>query len=277
MPSNQLNEPQLQKLANQIRLSVLEMIHHAGSGHTGGSLGMADVFTALYFSILNHDPKKPDWPDRDRAVLSNGHICPLLYATLAYAGYFDISELNTLRQLGSRLQGHPHSLDLPGVENSSGPLGQGMSQAVGMALAYKIDKKPGRIYCLTGDGELDEGQAWEAFMFAGNNKLDNLTFIIDRNNAQIEGKTEDVMPLEPLKAKLEAFNLFVIEINGHNIEEITDAFLKAKMISQKPVAIIAHTIMGKGVSFMEGDYHWHGKAPNDEEYQKAIKELKGQL
>jgi len=239
-------------------------------------LGMADIFTVLYFHILNHDPKDPEWPERDRLVLSNGHICPVLYATMAHRGYFPVEELKTLRKFGSRLQGHPHREFLPMLETSSGPLGSGLSQAVGMALADMIDHKDRerRIYCLTGDGELDEGQNWEAIMLAGKHKLHNLVTVVDRNNIQIDGYTEDVMPLESLSDKWEANNWHVIEIDGHNMEEIADAFEAAKTIYEKPTVIIAHTIPGKGVKEFERDYRWHGKPPNKDEAAMALKELR---
>jgi transketolase len=264
----------LEITANKIREKVVEMLLEAGSGHLAGSLGMADIFTVFYFHILKHNPKNPLWEERDRVVLSNGHICPVLYATLAYAGYFPIHQLSTLRKLGSPLQGHPHRGSLPGIETSSGPLGEGLSQAIGMALAAKMDNKKWRTYCFMSDGEHDEGNVWEAIMFAAKNRLSNLTVIIDRNNIQIDGFTEDVMPLEPLREKYEAFNWNVIEINGHNMEEVVDAVSEAEAIFEKPTAIIAHTIPGKGVSFAERDFKWHGKAPNKEEAKKALKELR---
>ncbi len=264
---------QLNKKAQNIRQTVIEMLVHAGSGHTAGSLGMADIFTALYFSVLDHDPKKPDWPDRDRLVLSNGHICPVLYACLAEAGYFNKKMLSTMRELGSPLQGHPHRGSLPGIENTSGPLGLGLSQACGMAMAGEMDKKNYSVYCLLSDGEMQCGQTWEALMFAGKNKLKNLTAIIDRNNIQISGTTDQVMPLEPLKAKLEAFNWHVLEIDGHNMSEIINACHEAKAIWNRPVMIIAYTIPGKGVKFMEYDHRWHGIAPNKKQAEKALKQL----
>lgn len=266
---------EIERLAQKIRQDIIEMLLEAKSGHSAGPLGMADIFTALYFGdVLNHDPKKPDWPDRDRVILSNGHICPAHYAVLAHAGYFPIKELKTLRKLGTRLQGHPHRGSLPGVENTSGPLGQGTSIAIGVAMAAKMDNKKYQVYCITGDGEQDEGQVWEAIMFAGKHKLDNLTFILDRNNIQIDGHTEDVMPLEPLKEKYEAFNWHVREIDGHNIEEIIDAVNYAKSVYERPVMIIAHTIPGKGVEFMEWKPEWHGKSPNPEEAKKALHEIR---
>lgn len=256
---------ELELKANVIRQDIIKMLVAAGSGHSAGPLGMADIFTALYFHILNHDPKKPDDPKRDRLVLSNGHICPVLYATLAHANYFPIHELKTLRMLGTRLQGHPHRGALPGIETTSGPLGSGLSQASGMALVAKMDNLPWRVYCLTSDGEHDAGNTWEAVMFAGKNKLHNLTQIIDRNNIQIDGYTEDIMPLENLRAKYESFNWHVIEIDGHNFEEIIDACDQAKAIYEKPTLILAHTIPGKGIDYMEGDYKWHGNPPGTQD------------
>ena len=264
----------LEEIANRIRETIIETLVEAGSGHSAGSLGMADIFTAFYFHILKHDPKNPNWDDRDRLILSNGHICPVRYVAMAYAGYFSLEELKTLRKLNSRLQGHPYRVALPGVETTSGPLGSGLGQAVGMALAAQLDKKNYRIYCLMSDGEQDEGNTWESVMFAGKNKLNNLTAFIDRNNIQIDGFTEDVMPLEPLKDKYESFGWHVLEIDGHNFEQIVDAVNVAKTIYEKPTVIIAHTIPGKGVSFMEKDYLWHGKPPTKEEAEIALKELR---
>ncbi len=253
----------LELKANTIRQSVIEMLTEAGSGHTAGPLGMADVFTLLYFGILKHDPENPDWEERDRLVLSNGHICPVLYATLAHAGYFAMEELMTLRKLGTRLQGHPHWGTLPGVETSSGPLGSGLSQAVGMALAERIDNPYSSkfFYCLTGDGELEEGQIWEALMLAGKEKLSNLIVIVDRNGIQIDGYTKDVMPLEPLAEKFEAFNFDVQEVDGHNIRSLNDAIGKAQSVYSQPSVIIAHTIASKGVDVFERDFRWHGNPP----------------
>ena len=263
--------------ANEIRESVITMLVAAGSGHTAGPLGMADVFTALYFDLLRHNPKDPTWEERDRLILSNGHICPILYATMAHAGYFPVEELETLRKFGSKLQGHPHREFLPSLENSSGPLGSGLSQIVGMALADRIDNgvtTQKYFYCLLGDGELNEGNNWEAVMLAGKERLRNVIAIVDRNNIQIDGYTEDVMPLDSLTAKWEAFNWHVQEIDGHNIEAIVDAVHKAKAIFEKPSVIIARTIPGKGVRDFERKFEWHGKAPNKEEANMALKELR---
>ncbi len=253
----------LERKANSIRQSIIEMLTEAGSGHTAGPLGMADVFTLLYFGIMKHDPENPEWPERDRLVLSNGHICPVLYATLAHAGYFPVQELLTLRKLGSRLQGHPHRGTLPGIETSSGPLGSGISQAVGMALAERIDNPYSSkfFYCLTGDGELNEGQIWEALMLAGKEKLNNLVVIVDRNGIQIDGYTKDVMPLEPLTEKFESFGFDVQEVDGHNIRALNDAIGKAQSIYGQPSVIIAHTIASKGVDVFERDFRWHGNPP----------------
>lgn len=272
--------------ANDIRVSIIESLIEAGSGHTAGPLDMADIFATLYFHSLKHDPAKPNWPERDRVVLSNGHICPVLYATMAHAGYFPVEELKTLRKFGSRLQGHPHRDFLPMLETSSGPLGSGLSQAVGMALADRMDHgltSNKRIYALLSDGELESGQIWEAAMLAGKEKLQNLTAVLDRNNIQIDGYTENVMPLESVSDKWRAWNWHVIEIDGHNIEEIADAFEQAKAISGKPTIIIAHTIAGKGVVEFERDYRWHGnppgkgptdKIPADKQGETALAELR---
>jgi transketolase len=265
---------ELQLKATEIRTSIIEMLLEAGSGHSAGPLGMADIFTALYFEVMNIDPNKPDWADRDRLVLSCGHICPVLYATLAYRGYFPRSELMTLRRYGTRLHGHPHNLALPGIETSSGPLAQGLSQAVGMALAAKMDDKKWRTYAILSDGEHNEGQLWEAIMFAGKNKLNNLTAIVDRNNIQIDGFTEDVMPLEPLPDKYRSFGWYVLEIDGHNFNEIIAALRHARAVFEKPTVIIAHTVPGKGVDFMENDYRWHGKPPKADEAKIALRELR---
>lgn len=264
----------LEEMATRLREDVIKMVSGAGSGHVAGPLDMADVFTAFYFHILKHDPKRPNWNERDRLVLSNGHICPIQYAALARAGYFPLEELKTLRQIGTRLQGHPHRKAPPGVETTSGPLGSGISQAIGMALAARLDNKKYRIYCLTSDAEHEEGNTWEAVMFAGKNKLNNLTVVIDRNNIQIDGFTENVMPLEPLRAKYESFNWHVVEINGHDFHDIISAVAEAQAIYEKPTVIIAHTIAGRGVSFMERDYLWHSKPFKPGEREAALKELR---
>lgn len=267
---------ELERKANDIRQSIIHMLVEAGSGHTAGPLGMTDIFTLFYFYVLKHDPKNPDWPDRDRLVLSNGHICPVLYATMAHAGYFPLEELKTLRKFGSRLQGHPHREYMPWLENSSGPLGAGLSQAAGMALADRMDKKENDrfIYCFMSDGELDEGNSWEAIMLAGKYRLRNLIAIVDRNNIQIEGDTEEIMPLEPLADKWRSFNWHVIEVGGHDFKALYEAVEEAQAIHESPTVIIAHTIPGKGVKEFERDYKWHGKAPNKEEADMALKELR---
>jgi transketolase len=264
----------LESTANKLRKDVVSMIFEAGSGHIAGSLGMAEIFTAFYFDILNIDPKNPHFKDRDRLVLSNGHICPIQYAALARASYFPIEELKTLRKFGSRLQGHPHRGSLSGIETSSGPLGSGISQAIGIALSAKLDNKKWRTYCITSDGEHEEGNTWEAIMFAGKNRLSNLTVVVDRNNIQIDGFTENIMPLESLRAKYESFNWYVLEIDGHSFEQIISAVAEAKAIYEKPTVIIAHTIPGKGVSFMENDYRWHSKVLTKNDEQKALSELR---
>ncbi len=264
----------LEYMANTLREDVIKMVSGAGSGHIAGPLDMADIFTAFYFHILNHKPKRSTWGGRDRLVLSNGHICPVQYAALARAGYFPVEELKTLRQLGTRLQGHPHRKVLPGVETTSGPLGSGISQVIGMALAAKLNNEKHRVYCLTSDGEHQEGNTWEAVMFAGKNKLSNLTVVVDRNNIQIDGFTENIMPLEPLRQKYESFNWHVIDIDGHDFYQIISAAAEAKAIYEKPTVIIAHTIAGKGVSFMERDYLWHSKPFKPGEAEKALAELR---
>lgn len=274
----------LEEKANEARQLVIQTLLEAGSGHSAGPLGMADIFTAFYFHILNQDPKNPDWPDRDRLVLSNGHICPIRYVSMAQAGYFPIEELKTLRKINSRLQGHPHRTILPGLETTSGPLGEGISQGIGIALAAKLDKKNYYTYVITGDGEHDEGNIWEAIMLAGKIKLNNLVVIIDRNNIQIDGFTEDVMPLESLREKYEAFNWEVLEVDGHNIRSFVDAISESHAVYEKPTCIIAHTIPGKGVDFMEKDFRWHGMPPDikdvtgappkGEQAKKALAELR---
>ncbi len=253
----------LELKANTIRQSIIEMLTEAGSGHTAGPLGMADVFTLLYFGILKHDPKNPDWEERDRLVLSAGHICPVLYAAMAHSGYFPVEELLTLRKFGSRLQGHPHREMLPGLETSSGPLGSGLSQAVGMALAERIDNPYSSkfFYCITGDGELNEGQIWEAAMLAGKEKLNNLIMIVDRNGIQIDGYTKNVMPLEPLAEKFESFGFDVQAVDGHSMRALNDAIGKAQGVYGQPSVILAHTIASKGVDVFERDFRWHGNPP----------------
>ena len=265
----------LEIIANDIREDIIKMLEHAGSGHSAGPLGLADIFTALYFDIMKNDPKNPSWEDRDILLLSNGHCVPVRYATMARAGYFDRKELMTLRRFGSRLQGHPERERLPGMENTSGPLGCGLSQAAGMSLAMRMNKTSHRwIYVVMGDGEQDEGNVWEAAMLCSKYKLPNIIAITDRNNIQIDGPTESVMPLEDLKAKWEAFGWHVIEINGNDIEAVIDATAMARAIIEKPTMIIAHTVPGKGVDFMEYDYTWHGKPPNHEEELIALRELR---
>jgi transketolase len=264
----------LEAAAERIRETIIGMLVAAGSGHTAGPLGMADVFAALYFHILNHRPQEPQWAERDRLVLSNGHIVPVQYAAMSHAGYFSIEECFTLRKFGSRLQGHPERLRLPGLETTSGPLGEGLSQASGMAYAFRMDGAKQRVYCLMSDGEQEEGNIWEAAMFAGKYKLHNLTAIMDRNNIQIDGMTEDVMPLEPIADKYRAFNWHVIEVNGHDMRAIVSAVEEAKAIHEKPTLILAHTIPGKGVPEIEFDYRWHGKPPTEEEGKRFLKEIR---
>lgn len=266
---------QLDDQAEKIRESIVEMLEQAGSGHSAGPLGMADIVTALYFRILRHDPKDPNWPERDIFLMSNGHCVPVQYAAMAHAGYFPKKELLTLRHLGSRLQGHPERSRLPGLENTSGPLGSGLSQAAGMGLTLKMDASNKRfIYVTLGDGELNEGNIWEAAMFTTKYKLNNVIAIIDRNNIQIDGPTEQIMPLEDLKQKWEAFGWHVQEVDGHNIEAIVDVCAMARAVSEKPSVIIAHTIPGKGVHFMEGDFRWHGKAPDHKQTKEALHDLR---
>ncbi len=264
----------LEKKAEAIRETIIRMLVAAGSGHTAGPLGMADIFSALYFHILRHDPQNPDWGGRDRLILSNGHICPVRYAAMAHAGYFPVEECLTLRKFGSRLQGHPERLRLPGLETTSGPLGEGLSQAAGIAYALRMGGAKQRVYCVMGDGEQEEGEIWEAAMFIGKNKLHNLTAIMDRNNIQIDGMTEDVMPLESIADKYRAFNWHVLEVNGNDIAAFIAATEEAKAIYEKPTLIIAHTIPGKGVPDIEFDYHWHGKPPTAEEGKKFLKEIR---
>jgi transketolase len=267
---------QLSAKANTIRKDIIGMLEEAGSGHSAGPLGLSDILAALYFDIMNYDPKNPEWKDRDLFFLSNGHTVPVQYAAMAEAGFFDKAELKTLRKFGSRLQGHPERTKLPGLENTSGPLGSGLSQAAGYAYTLQyMDKNPHRfVYCVTGDGELNEGNIWEAAMFAGKYKLSQLVVIIDRNNIQIDGTTDTVMPLEDLRGKWESFGWHVQEIDGHNIESVIDATSMARSITTKPSVIIAHTIPGKGVDFMEYDYKWHGMPPNHEQAKQALQELR---
>lgn len=265
----------LEKKAYDIRMDIIKMLEHAGSGHSAGPLGLADILTALYFDVMKHDPKKPGWDQRDILLMSNGHCVPVQYAAMAHAGYFDKKELMTLRQFGSRLQGHPERTKLPGLENTSGPLGSGLSQAAGMALAMRMNKDHHRwVYVILGDGEQNEGNIWEAAMLAGKYKLNNIIAITDRNNIQIDGPTETVMPLEDLKAKWEAFGWHVIDIDGNNMEAVIDACAMGRAIVEKPVMILAHTIPGKGVDFMEYDFHWHGMPPNAEQAKEALHDLR---
>jgi transketolase len=268
-----LSLPELEKMARQLRRDVITMIATAGSGHPGGSLSAADIVTALYFKVMRHDPKNPQWPDRDRFVLSKGHAAPILYAALAECGYFPVEELSTLRKLGSRLQGHTDRTLTPGVEMSAGSLGQGLSYGIGIALAGRLDKRDYRVYVLLGDGECEEGQVWEAAMFGPHHKMDNITAIVDHNDLQLDGRVCDIMGLEPLADKWRAFNWHVLEINGHDMGEILKALKKAGEVKGKPTVIIAHTVKGKGVSFMEGNVDFHGKAPSPQETEQALKEL----
>jgi len=275
MPSKKLTINELEEKAIIIREDIISMLETAGSGHSAGPLGLADIFTAMYFDVLRQDPTKPDWEERDILLLSNGHCAPVLYATMAEAGYFSKKELSTLRKYGSRLQGHPERTKLPGLENTSGPLGCGLSQAIGMALGMRLDEQHHRwVYVVMGDGELNEGNVWEAAMLAPKYKLNNIIGIIDRNNIQIDGPTESVLPLEDLKGKWEAFGWHVIEIDGNNMEAIIDACAMARAVVEKPVMIIAYTVPGKGVDFMEYDFHWHGVPPNHEQAVEALKELR---
>lgn len=263
--------------AYELRIEVIKMLELAGSGHSAGPLGLAEIFAVLYFNVLNHDPKNPNWPDRDRLILSNGHVCPILYAALADAGYFPKSWLNKLRQFGSPLQGHPERQRLPGLETTSGPLGSGLAQAAGIAAMARLDQKRFRIYCITSDGEHQEGNHWEAVNFAAKYNLSNLTSFVDRNYIQISGKTEDIMPLDPLKDKYLAFGWNVLEVDGHNVEQILSAIEKARAQYNKPTVIIARTTPGKGVGYMEDDFKWHGRAPNSDQAAQALKELKSKL
>ena len=269
-----MTNAELEKKANEVRQSIVTALHSAKSGHPGGSLSAADIMTYLYFEEMNVDPKNPKMADRDRFVLSKGHVAPALYSALAHKGYFPVEDLVTLRHTGSYLQGHPDMKHIPGVDMSAGSLGQGLSCAVGMAQAGKMDDKDYQVYAMCGDGEIQEGQIWEAAMWAGAHHLDNLTVIVDNNNLQIDGTVEEVCSPYPIDKKFEAFNFHVININGNDMEEIRNAFAEAKKVKGMPVAIIAKTTKGKGVSFMENQVGWHGKAPNDEQYEQAMEELK---
>jgi len=264
----------IESTANLLRQEVLHMLVEAGSGHVAGPLGMADIMATLYFHVMRHDPKNPRMHGRDRFVLSNGHTCPILYAALAHAGYFPTEELRTLRKLGSRLQGHPHRDALPGLETTSGPLGSGLAQATGLALAARMDKERWRTFCMTSDGEHQEGNHWEAVLIAGKYRLSNLVQVVDRNVIQIDGFTEDVMPLEPLADKYRAFNWNVLETNGHDVRALVAAFAEAKATWEKPTVIIAHTTPGRGVDFMENRYEWHSKVMKPEEIRTALHELR---
>ena len=268
---------QLQILAAKSRMGAILGTYHAKSGHPGGSLSAADIFTYLYFKEMNVKPEQPDWEDRDRFVLSKGHCCPSLYATLALKGFFDWNELTSLRHVGAMLQGHPDMKGTPGIDMSTGSLGQGISAACGMALAAKLDNKDYRTYTVLGDGEVEEGQVWEAAMFASHNKLDNLVVIVDQNGLQIDGTVEEVAGIEPLDKKFESFGFEVIKIDGHDFEQIASALDKAKTVKGKPTAILAKTIKGKGVSFMENQVGWHGSAPNKEQYEQATAELQAEI
>ena len=265
---------QLQRIANHVRQGVIEGVYHAKSGHPGGSLSIADTLTYLYYNEMKVDPANPKWEERDRLVLSKGHCCPALYSVLAEKGYFDKSELKSLRHVGAMLQGHPDMKHIPGVDMSSGSLGQGLSAACGMALAGKMKQQDYRVYALCGDGEIEEGQIWEAAMFAGFRKLDNLCVIVDNNNLQIDGPIDEVCSPYPIDKKFESFNFHVINIDGNDFDEIKRAFDEARATKGMPTAIIAHTVKGKGVSYMENSVGWHGKAPNDEEYAVAMEDLR---
>jgi len=264
----------LERKATDIRETIIRMLVQAKSGHTAGPLGMTDIFTVFYFHILNHDPKNPLWEDRDRLILSNGHITPVRYAAMAHAGYFPVEECLTLRKFGSPLQGHPERDMMPGIETTSGPLGSGLSQAAGIAYGARMDGKKFRVYCFVSDGEQQEGNTWEGAMFAGANKLSNLTAIMDRNNIQITGMTEEIMPLEPLRDKYEAFGWHVLEVDGHNMAEVADAVEEAKAIYEKPTMILAHTIPGKGVKEIEFNYLWHGMPPKAEQEESFIRQIR---
>jgi transketolase len=260
----------IEEKARDIRATIIEMLISAGSGHTAGPLGMADMLAAFYFHILKHDPKNPEWEERDRLVLSNGHTTPVRYAAMAHAGYFPMEECLTLRKFGTRLQGHPERTKLPGVETTSGPLGSGLSQAAGMAYGFRMDGKKNRVFCMMSDGEQQEGNIWEGVMFAGKYKLSNLTAVMDRNNIQIDGKTEDIMPLEPIADKYRAFNWHVIEVDGHNVADFINAIEMAKAVGDMPTLVLAHTIPGKGIPAIEGDFRYHGYALKGKEEEKQF-------
>lgn len=267
------NIQELEKMAKEIRKGILEEVYTAQSGHPGGSLSIADILTVLYFNQLKIDEKNPEWSERDRCILSKGHCSPALYSCLAHRGFFPVEDLKTFRNINSYLQGHPDMKKIPGVDMTTGSLGQGLSAAVGMAISGKMDKKDYKVYCILGDGEIEEGQIWEAAMSANKYKLDNLCVIVDNNNLQIDGTIEEVMSPYPIDEKFRSFGFEIIKIDGHNIQEIIDAFEVAKNIKDKPVCIIAKTVKGKGISFMENQVGWHGKAPNEEQYKLAVEEL----
>ncbi|HJN85410.1 MAG TPA: transketolase [Patescibacteria group bacterium] len=265
---------ELEERSTEIRRDLIKMLTNAGSGHSAGPLDLTEIFVSLYFHVMNHKPKQPKWKHRDRLYLSCGHVCPIQYVVMAHAGYFPKKELMTLRKLGTRLQGHPEFGSLPGIENTSGPLGNGSAQACGAAYSLRMDGSRSHVYCVMSDGELQEGITWESAMFAGKYKLNNMTWIIDRNNIQIDGNTEDIMPEEPLRDKFEAFNFHVMEVDGHNIRDLVDAIGQGHAVTEKPTVIIAHTIPGKGVPFMEYDFRWHGSPPGKLETEKSPKKDK---
>ena len=270
MKTQKKSKEELEKLAKKIRLGIIDEVYYGKSGHPGGSLSIADIMTVLYFDEMNIDNENPNWEDRDRLVLSKGHCSPALYAALAYRGFFPVEDLKTFRNINSYLQGHPDKKNIPGVDMSTGSLGQGLSAANGMAISAKLNNKDYRVYCILGDGEIEEGQIWEAAMSSSKYKLDNLCVIVDNNNLQIDGTIDEVMSSKPIDDKFRSFGFEIIKIDGHNIEEIKSAFEVAKNVKEKPVCIIAKTIKGKGVKYMENKVDWHGKAPNEDEYKQAI-------
>ena len=270
MKTQKKSKEELEKLAKKIRLGIIDEVYYGKSGHPGGSLSIADIMTVLYFDEMNIDNENPNWEDRDRLVLSKGHCSPALYAALAYRGFFPVEDLKTFRNINSYLQGHPDKKNIPGVDMSTGSLGQGLSVANGMAISAKLDNKNYRVYCILGDGEIEEGQVWEAAMSSSKYKLDNLCVIVDNNNLQIDGTIDEVMSSKPIDDKFRSFGFEIIKIDGHNIEEIKSAFEVAKNVKEKPVCIIAKTVKGKGVKYMENKVDWHGKAPNEDEYKQAI-------